>query len=267
MAAKIVGHVWDLELPAPQRLVLLAMADHADHEGKNVYPSIGLIAWKTGYSERQVKRIIKALVSSGILELVKSPRGKVRHYHIHLDKGVTKQPFQRGDNMSQGSDKMTQGGDIAMSPEPLLKEVTKQVQPPARKEISQQQRDLVLDNAKKLMGENNQWLNNIDWDRLDRAMQEYPIPDILEAIRETKARGKTSVAYAMTILQNKARETKTPAPSEWHTALYDQWKVNPPPEVVPELTPEQRAANKAISDAFRMSDVGRSLGLDKRLSK
>lgn len=93
MSAKILGQVWDLQLPAPKLLVLLALADHADHNGNNVYPSIELVAWKTGYSESQARRIIKALVKDGLLEA--TPRaGKTTKYSIHLDRGIKKIPFR-----------------------------------------------------------------------------------------------------------------------------------------------------------------------------
>jgi len=67
MSGKIMGAVWELALSRPKQVVLLAMADHADHEGRNVRPSVPLVAWKTGYSERQVQRIIGQLISDGLL--------------------------------------------------------------------------------------------------------------------------------------------------------------------------------------------------------
>lgn len=89
MSAKILGQVWDLQLPAPKLLILLALADHADHNGNNIFPSIELVAWKTGYSETQARRIIKALVKDGILAATPRP-GRTTMYSIHLDRGVKK---------------------------------------------------------------------------------------------------------------------------------------------------------------------------------
>lgn len=68
MSAKLMGRIWDLDLPHPDQQILLAMADHGDHLGNHIYPSIDLIAWKTGYSERQVRRIVKGLEVHGILQ-------------------------------------------------------------------------------------------------------------------------------------------------------------------------------------------------------
>lgn len=87
-----MGAIWDLELTAPQRLVMLAMADHAEHDGTSIFPSIGKIAWKTGYSEKQTRRIINGLVK---LELLSRERrdGYTNMYAIHIEKGVKKLPY------------------------------------------------------------------------------------------------------------------------------------------------------------------------------
>src|SRR5262245_34554935 len=80
MSAKIMGRVWDLDLPHAEMLVLLAMADHADHNGENIRPAVGLIAWKTGYSERQVHRIMRDLTKSGLIELTGMELGMPNTY-------------------------------------------------------------------------------------------------------------------------------------------------------------------------------------------
>jgi len=67
MSVKIMGLVWDADLPKDEKFILLAYADHADHTGRNVYPSVGLVAWKTGYSPRSVTRITHKLEERGIM--------------------------------------------------------------------------------------------------------------------------------------------------------------------------------------------------------
>ena len=59
--------VWNSDLDRASKYVLIAMADHADHLGENVRPSLSLIAWKTGYDERQVRRIVRQLEETGVL--------------------------------------------------------------------------------------------------------------------------------------------------------------------------------------------------------
>lgn len=128
-----MGLVWDLTLPQNEKFVLLAYADHADHAGRNVFPSIGLIARKTGYSERQVIRVTKKLVQDGwLIPDGTGPRGTNR-YRIPL-------PAEGGDILSPpaepppaegvpsarpevtsapaGGDNLSVGGDIIVSPEP-----------------------------------------------------------------------------------------------------------------------------------------------------
>lgn len=143
MSGKMMGLVWDLDLPHQQQLVLLAMADHADHEGKRIFPSIGLLAWKTGYSDRQVRRIVKDLIDSGIVVLVKSgyKNGGANLYALNLAAGKLKEPYRSRDDIDPNdygktSDKVTDvkmsdvtkcqmdgskcptTSDIAMSPDP-----------------------------------------------------------------------------------------------------------------------------------------------------
>lgn len=53
--------VWELDVPNNFQSVLLVLADFADDDGTNAYPSVDRISWKTGYSERQVQRILRQL--------------------------------------------------------------------------------------------------------------------------------------------------------------------------------------------------------------
>jgi hypothetical protein len=93
MSATIMGQVWDLALPTNEQAVLLAMADHADHSGGNVFPSTALIAWKIGRSKSTVRRVRQKLERRGILVLVEAKQGCVKHYQIDLTKGPQKPPY------------------------------------------------------------------------------------------------------------------------------------------------------------------------------
>lgn len=139
MSSKIMGAVWDLDLPHHKQSILLAMADHADHLGNNVFPSVGLVAWKTGYSPRQTVRIVHELVKDGLLVLVNERKGTSKHYRIDLSKGKPKEPYKptplkMRDPLSQNDrstpDKMSDHpchsyviptSDIAMSEDPSYK--------------------------------------------------------------------------------------------------------------------------------------------------
>jgi hypothetical protein len=108
MSVKWTGKVWDLNLPHGEAWVLMAMVDHADHQGESIYPSVGLIAWKTGYSDRQVQRIIDRLISAGILvEDGKGSEGQAK-YRADFRKAKRKPEYQGRKKLSrQRADKMS----------------------------------------------------------------------------------------------------------------------------------------------------------------
>lgn len=123
MSAIITGQVWGLDLAQPDKYVLLAMADHADHQGNNVFPSVGLVAWKTGYSDRQVRRIIKSLTELKLLVVVKARQGRPTLYRIDIAAGKPLSPISTPDKMSDPvpsrDDKMSEGvGHDAVIPTP-----------------------------------------------------------------------------------------------------------------------------------------------------
>lgn len=95
MSWKISGLVWELDLTHSQQSVLLAMADHAEHDGSKVFPSVARIAWKTSYSERQVRRVMSKLRGLKILVIVKEAnRYRPREYKIDISAGKTKKAFR-----------------------------------------------------------------------------------------------------------------------------------------------------------------------------
>ena len=88
--------VWELDLPQNEKLVLLALADHSDDRG-SCYPSVERLAWKSGYSVRQMQAILKVLRNRGILEVVGSSiggRGNTTLYQVHAEKGAKLAPFR-----------------------------------------------------------------------------------------------------------------------------------------------------------------------------
>lgn len=97
--------VWETSLPRPQKYVLLALADHADHEGGSIYPGLELIAWKTDYDERHIRRILNELVADKILvREYTSPGGNGANdrYRIDVERLPVRTPFRkrRNDKMS-----------------------------------------------------------------------------------------------------------------------------------------------------------------------
>lgn len=71
MSVKVMAEVWELDLPATEKLVLLAMADHAHDDGTHVYPTVFKICAKTSLSERAVRGILGRLRDRGLLVVQK----------------------------------------------------------------------------------------------------------------------------------------------------------------------------------------------------
>lgn len=138
-----------------ERLLALAIADHAQADGTRVYPSVALLAEMTRQSERSVQRLLHSMLAAGWLQLVRKSsgrRGDTNEYRISpewLAGGACVPPPQApdrrtaskptGDKLApvqasptvdklsttgdtQGLSGDTQGlwGDTAMSPNPSL---------------------------------------------------------------------------------------------------------------------------------------------------
>jgi hypothetical protein len=75
-----MSQVWEVALPAFDKLVLLALADCANDEGL-AWPSIATLKRKTGASERTIYRAIAGMESLGVLTMERVI-GKGNRYHI-----------------------------------------------------------------------------------------------------------------------------------------------------------------------------------------
>ena len=99
MSASAQTAVWNADLDRATKYVLVCMADHADHIGGNIRPSVELIAWKSQYNERQVRRIIRDLEAAGILVRESAGTGgraKATEYRMDFQKLPQRPPFDRG---------------------------------------------------------------------------------------------------------------------------------------------------------------------------
>ncbi len=88
MSIKLMSQVWECDLAPNLTLVLLAMADIARDDGSRCYPSVGFLAWKCGYSPRQIQRTIQELRTMNVLLVVahdEGGRGNATEYLIKLD--------------------------------------------------------------------------------------------------------------------------------------------------------------------------------------
>lgn len=104
MSFILIRQVWQLALTPTQQHVLMAMADYADDDGLNCYPSQPRLAWKTGLSESTVVRRIDELVAMGILKVVRAATNKApAHYQLCLDMGKMKPPYAYDDESRDSS--------------------------------------------------------------------------------------------------------------------------------------------------------------------
>ncbi len=126
MSIRMIAEVWRRQISGGKQAVCLVLADFANDAGLQVRPSIAMISWKTGLSERQVTRIMGELRQAGALQVIahgQGGRGQVPEYQLMLDKlrlkpgtakGKKSQPItvghKKGDMVSPFEE---QKGDIA----------------------------------------------------------------------------------------------------------------------------------------------------------
>ncbi len=70
MSIRLMSAIFESKTLGPtERLIMLALADHADDEGR-CYPSIARLCQRTGLSERATQTNIKKLVEAGYIRIV-----------------------------------------------------------------------------------------------------------------------------------------------------------------------------------------------------
>ncbi len=84
MAVKVTAWVWEhSRSKLGARLVLLAIADHANGDGVDAFPSIAQLMHKTGLTERAVQKAVAELVKLGELHVaVGGGRGRTSRYRV-----------------------------------------------------------------------------------------------------------------------------------------------------------------------------------------
>lgn len=70
-----MSEVWRTDLPTIEKMVLLVIADHANDEGTEAWPSQATIASKASISIRTVQRSVNSLVAAGYLKMEKHAGG------------------------------------------------------------------------------------------------------------------------------------------------------------------------------------------------
>lgn len=68
MSVRLTSAVWDLPIPATEKLVLMCLADFANDDGGDCWPSVSTIARRCSKGERTVQGAIKWLTDNGYLK-------------------------------------------------------------------------------------------------------------------------------------------------------------------------------------------------------
>jgi hypothetical protein len=85
MAIEVTRLVWTVPLSSSEKLILLALADHASADGTDIYPGTARLASMTGFTERWITKIRKRLVQAELLVVTKPPTPTTpAHYRIDL---------------------------------------------------------------------------------------------------------------------------------------------------------------------------------------
>lgn len=88
MSVRIMAEVFDSNLTKPRKMLLLAMADHANDFGASIHPGVRRLAAKTSDSERNVRRLLKDLEELGLIVAVAyrgGGHGRATHWRIDLE--------------------------------------------------------------------------------------------------------------------------------------------------------------------------------------
>jgi len=103
------------------RLLLLAIADHANDDGGDAWPSVPTLARKTGTSERTVQRGLSRLEAGGHLAVERcAGRGGTNRYRVLMTSATAARQARHtvtGDDLAPVTQPRRPGGDSQASPE------------------------------------------------------------------------------------------------------------------------------------------------------
>ncbi len=84
MSIALMTAVWVLPVPPARKLVLLALADWADDDGGQCFPSIRTIALRASISDRQAQRHMRSLMRDGWIAVARNEVGGRRSRQYQL---------------------------------------------------------------------------------------------------------------------------------------------------------------------------------------
>lgn len=118
MSIRLMNKVWDMQLPASQKIVLLALADQANDEGY-CWPAIPTIARRSSKSERTIFAMLVDLENAGHLSR-KQRTGTSTLYVIHPVINEGDENFAPPAKSAPIPLQILQGGDAKLAPKPPM---------------------------------------------------------------------------------------------------------------------------------------------------
>ena len=121
MSIKAMNWAFGLELKPVKKVILLALADSADDDGR-CWPGKKYLARKCSVAEKTITRQVEELQAMGLVKVIHRKQGewnKTNLYQLNLQADVVNsvdvdtpeneeiKPVEGGDNLSGGGDKMT----------------------------------------------------------------------------------------------------------------------------------------------------------------
>ena len=272
MSAIVTGLVWELpqtaEFGRPEKMILLAYADHADANGKNVYPSVELVCKKSFYEERSVQAITRKLENMGYLVADGMGPHGTNKWYIPLtrtqDGGAKIAPVQKhADNFApegiapEGNAPLqgTQKADFA--PEGIAPEGNAPEGIAPEPSVVVVNRDDRLSAAAQKLEGLVGGLKGTDADLIKTWLEKHTDEWISKAIEIAKAKGARSANYVDSILIGweangypKTREQKIQGAKHANSNAGNSKRTStsrPASAGTPEYTPADQAAADAIN--------------------
>ena len=161
MSIYVTSLVWQHapeELDQGSLLLLLALADFANDEGGNVFPSVATMAGKTRCSERSIQRRLRDLEDQGLLGIEKTAtRHSTTHYRINIacfSEARQSVTSARAEVTSQapGATNGASRGDTAMSPDSLVEPSDRTISSPPSPPVDFQKAKQVWNEMAKANG-------------------------------------------------------------------------------------------------------------------
>ena len=120
MSVKVMGKVWDTDLPGNLKIVLLAYADASEHDGTEIWPGRGRVASMCGIAVSTADRLTRDLIKAGYLvQVAKGHRGQRAAYEIPLDRLA----------IAYQSDTQPESDSLPIEPESLSPDAGKPIAP------------------------------------------------------------------------------------------------------------------------------------------